>query len=110
MLGLQAAVLVGQQEKSKATAQGMLPAHLRFTLLIPGLLLLHVASSSVHTEVHFPSQTVPILAFPVLPFTQTQLLHEVPTWVLFSWHFVRTTKIKMMTTTVLTTVRRIHTS
>lgn len=31
-------------------------------------------------------------------------------WVLFSWHFVRTTKIKMMTTTVLTTVRRIHTS
>lgn len=47
VLGLRAAVLVGRQEESKATARGMLPAHRRITPLIPAPLPPRVATSSV---------------------------------------------------------------
>ena len=79
MLGLEAAVLVGWQEESKATARGMLPAHLSITPLSPGLFLPHVATYLVHTEAHFPSQTVPVPALHAFLFAQTHLLHEIPT-------------------------------
>jgi len=92
------------QEKSKITAQGMLPAHLGTIPHTPGTHLPCLQGT------RFLSQTESRAALNALLFAQTRLLREILTCVLFSWHFVRTTKIKMMTTTVLTTVRRIHTS
>lgn len=76
--GTAAAVLVGQQE-SKATPRGLLPAHLRITPLIPGQLLPHVATSSVHREAHFRSQTASLPALHVFLFAQPDLLREIPT-------------------------------
>lgn len=92
------------QEESKIIAKGMLPAHLRTIPHTPGTHLPHLQGT------HFLPQTDSRAALIAFPFAQTRLLCEILTCVLFSWHFVRTTKIKMMTTTVLTTVRRIHTS
>lgn len=79
MLGLQAAVLVVWQEESKATTRGTLPAHLKITPLVPGLLLPHGGTFSVHREAHFPSQTVSGPALHVFLFAHTHLLFEIPT-------------------------------